>query len=474
MIDKDCKNMTKTKTSEGYRLFNDQKVNEAIQTLSEKLNEYKSHITGVKPPSKELEDSYQEKLEEFFENRGGKLFFPYLGSGLGHGPFVELADGSVKYDFISGIGVHYFGHSHTGIMKAMVKSSLGNTAMQGHLQQNMDSAHYVKSLLKHANKNGADLAHCFLTTTGAMANENALKIAFQKTSPSTRVLAFEKCFSGRTIALANITDKPAYRDGLPEALNVDYIPFYDENNHRESIEKAKSKLEEHIQRHPGKHAAFIMELIQGEAGSFVGNKEYFETLIKVCKAHKIALIFDEVQTFARTSELFAFQHFELDQYVEIVTVGKTSQVCSTLFTKEYKPKPGLISQTFTTSTANLAAAQCILDSLMEGGYLGKDGKNMRLHAHFKAQLEKLSQKYPEKLQGPFGLGGMVALTLFKGDPKKTGEFTHKLFKNGVMGFMAGASPTRLRFLIPVGAIETEDIDAVVEIFEKTLTQTQVD
>jgi 4-aminobutyrate aminotransferase-like enzyme len=54
-------------------------------------------------------------LQEFAADRGGKLFYDYIGSGIGNGPLVELADGSVKYDFITGIGVHYFGHSHPGV-----------------------------------------------------------------------------------------------------------------------------------------------------------------------------------------------------------------------------------------------------------------------------------------------------------------------------------------------------------------------
>ena len=41
--------------------------------------------------------------------RGGKLFFPYVSSGLGRGSKVLLTDGSVKLDFINGIGAH-FGH----------------------------------------------------------------------------------------------------------------------------------------------------------------------------------------------------------------------------------------------------------------------------------------------------------------------------------------------------------------------------
>ena len=63
---------------------------------------------------------------------------------------------------------------------------------------------------------------------------------------------------------------------------------------------------------------------------------------------------------------------------------------------------------------------------------------------------------------------MVACTPLGGDAKTVGEFVQRLYQNGVMGFVAGANPTRARFLVPVGAVEKEDIDAVCEIIESTL------
>ena len=59
-------------------------------------------------------------------------------------------------------------------------------------------------------KHGAKLAHGFLTSSGAMANENALKAIFQKQHPAHRLLAFEHCFAGRTLALSQVTDKAAF------------------------------------------------------------------------------------------------------------------------------------------------------------------------------------------------------------------------------------------------------------------------
>src|SRR5690554_1605060 len=451
--------------------FTDPRLEEAKRLIKEALKEHKSHITGVKPPVSGLTDHYDNLLKKVAEYRGGALFYNYLGSGIGNGPLVELADGSVKYDFITGIGVHYMGHSHEGVIDATLDGALSNTVMNGHLQQNDNTAELLELISKAATKNGANVKNVFLSTSGAMANDNAFKIIFQKRSPASRFFAFERCFSGRTLGMAWVTDKAAYRAGLPKTLDVDYIPFYDENDHQGSIDRAVKVMKNQLKRFPGQYAGFIMELIQGENGSWVGNTEYFEALIAVCKENNISLLVDEVQTFARTTELFAFQHFKLDKYVDVVTVGKNSQVCATLYSDDHKPKPGLLSQTFTGSSSQIAASQFIISEIINGGYLGENGKIMKLHARFKSNLEAISKKMPKKLTGPYGLGAMVAMTVFGGDEAKTKDFTYKLFNNGVMSFQAGAAPTsRVRFLMPILAVEEHHIDEVCAIIEKTLNE----
>src|SRR5438477_30555 len=79
--------------------------------------------------------------------RGGAIFYPYLGSGLGNGALVELADGSVKFDMISGIGVQHWGHSYPVFLDAGIDATLGDTVMQGNLQQNVDAVRLSRELV---------------------------------------------------------------------------------------------------------------------------------------------------------------------------------------------------------------------------------------------------------------------------------------------------------------------------------------
>lgn len=446
-----------------YALFNDPRIQEANKLIIDAVREHCQKITDIRPPNPSLKKAYEETLASLQSKRGMPLWFPFLGSGIGNGALVELLDGSVKYDFINGIGPHYFGHSHPLIIEACLNAAISDTVMQGHLQQNQDSYELI-SLLCSLSK----MDHCFLSSSGAMANENGLKIAFQKRFPANRILAFEHCFAGRTLTLAQITDKPSFREGLPPNISVDYVPFYDASNPEESTKRALETIKRYLLQHPKEHAAMIFELIQGENGFYVGSKEFFISLMALLKENNISIFVDEIQTFGRTPSLFAFQHFELDSFVDIVTIGKLSQVCATLFNEAHQPRPGLLSQTFTSSTSAIRSCKAILQALINGNFFGKNGKIVQLHHYFVNKLKEISDRHPHFIKGPFGIGGMIAFTPFDGDAKRTKDLVLALFQNGMISFVAGANPTRIRFLMPVGVVTTKDIDAVCKIIEKTM------
>ncbi len=447
-----------TLTSEALK--NDARVAEARRLLHEALEEHQKGLTGVRPPVDELKTQYADALQALSEARGGGLYYPYIGSGIGNGPLVELADGSVKYDMICGIGVHYFGHSHHDLLDAGIDAALQDLPLQGHLQQNSDQAALCHLLRDAAPR----MDHCFLTTSGVMANENALKICFQKKAPANRVLTFDGCFAGRTLAVSQITDKPGFRDGLPMDLGVDYVPFYDANDPKGSTEKAVSILKKHLTRYPKQHAAFLMELVQGEGGFYPGDHHFFMALIKLLKEHNVAIIADEVQTFGRTPELFAYQYYGLENEIDIITIGKLSQVCATLYKSDFKPRPGLLSQTFTSSTSAIRGSTAIVQRLLSGGFYGKDGKVARTHDYITERLRGLG----DKVKGPFGIGAMIAFQPYDGSLERAKELAFKLFDAGVISFMCGSNPTRIRFLLPIEVLTEQHIDEVLKIVEKTM------
>ena len=451
-------------------LADDPRIAQAKRLILEAVAEHAAPLVGIAEPIQSLVADYRAMLDEYSGLRGGKVYFPYLGSGIGNGPFVELADGSVKLDLISGIGVHGYGHSHPKLIEAGIDAALCDTVMQGNLQANPSIVDTSRLLVDLAKESGSSISHCFLTTSGAMANENSLKLAFQKNAPANRIVAFTHCFAGRTLALAQLTDKAAYRQGLPDTIAVDYIPFFDEAAPERSTEVAVNHFKYYLKRHPGKYAAIWLELIQGEGGYYSGQTEFFRQLMTVARDNRVAVIADEVQTFGRTSRPYAFQHFGLDDLIDIVTIGKITQVCATLFTDQYKPQPGLISQTFTGSNMTILAANAILQGLVDAGHFGDNGKNMSLHQHFADRLQSLSKKHEGCISGPFGIGGMIAFTAFDGSSKQTNELIDRLYVAGLMSFMAGGNPSRVRFLLPLGCAENSHIDLACDIIDEVVGQ----
>ncbi|TWT47918.1 Acetylornithine aminotransferase [Thalassoglobus neptunius] len=457
-------------TTQAAACFHDERILKARQLIRETISEYREALTRPSPPVDENKLEYEVMLKHFGHLRGGALYYPFLGSGFGNGALVELADGSVKFDMITGIGVHVAGHSNPDLIDMLVQAAISDSVMQGNLQQNLESLKLCNEVVGVARESGSRIRHCFLSTSGATANENALKMMFQAKFPADRILSFENCFAGRTMALAQLTDRPKNRDGLPQNINVDYIPFYDHDDPTGSTERSLAALKKLLSRYPGRHAGMCIELIQGEGGYYSAPREFFLTLIDHLRDHDVPIFFDEVQTFGRTSRLFAFQDLELDEYADVVSIGKMSQVCATLFTEEFKPRPGLVSQTFTGATSAIYAARFIINEFREKNFLGPEGRTMQIHERFAKHLNKLQSKFKKSIHGPWGCGGMIAFSVFDGSPERTKEFLDKLFHAGVIAFPAGQHPTRVRMLPPLLVITDEQIQQVCEIIGDVLNE----
>jgi len=453
------------------KLAADPRVAQAKQLIADALADAQQGMDGVRPADPDRATTYADLLEQFGQLRGGKLWYPYIGSGIGRGPLVELADGSVKFDMINGIGVHGLGHSDPGLIAAGIDGAMGDTVMQGNLQANTDSIELCDAVLKLANRGGAKLDHCFLTTSGAMANENALKIIFQKHAPADRIIAFSKCFSGRTLALASLTDKAAYRDGIPAALNVSYLPYVDTADVDKSIRSAIKHLHLHLNRYKGKVAGVMFEIVQGEGGYNAGDAKFHKALMEECKTHGLAVFADEIQTFGRTHQPFAFQHYGLDEYIDVVAVGKMSQVCATLFSADYAPRAGLVSQTFTGASPQIHAALEVLRRMGDGSWFGESGVNATIRAAFEKGIKAIHAKHPTLIGDTlYGVGTMMAFSVMDGSADKTRALLNQLFDNGVIAFVCGGGPYRVRFLPPAAAMSPADVDAVCGILEDTLVQ----
>lgn len=435
--------------------------NETLDRLVEEVLNRAKHITTVRPPEKEKTVKYGQTLQQIESLRGRGFFYPYIGSGLGRGPFVELADGSVKLDFICGIGVHILGHSHPEILQATLKGALEDVVMQGHLQANEIYSQCLSKLVNLAGRNSR-LAQGWLCPSGSMANENALKVIRQKKRGARWILAFERAFAGRTTLMAEITHNPQVKEGLPSYDEVLRVPFSPDNP-----DKAFKQLKTHWEEKGENIACFMVELMQGDGGCRRASREFFLPLFEFCRNHGIAIWVDEVQTFCRSGEFFAFEKLNLGEFIDVCTVGKAFQMSASLWTKEYNPRPGLVSGTFASSSTSLHAGKTIL-SILEKGYMGPKGRISRIFKIWKKHLQSLEQ---EGLVSDIdGWGLMVGVTPFKGKPEETLHLLRRLFQKGLMAFSCGqGEKKRIRFLLPA-IVEEDHLEQAASLLKEALLE----
>lgn len=444
----------------------------AKQQLIDALQKELQTLQSPRPAQEELKKSYQQLIEKVGSLRGRDLFFKYIGSGAGNGPLVELSDGSVKYDLITGIGVNFFGHANLELFEVQL-DSLWCDVMQGNLGPNPEYGALMEALLETVSQK-SHLKHVWLTTCGATANEIALKIIRQKKHPASKVMAFKDCFAGRTTALQEITDNASYRQGQPTYGEVHYLPFFDPKSKTSAANQAAAvvaQMKEEMARCPGRYACLEFEPVQGEGGFNAAPREFLLPIIEEAKKAGLAIWVDEIQTFGRTGEIFCFQKLGLDEYVDVVTAAKLLQTGAVLYTADYNPKAGLVSGTFAGSSGGLRAGRKALE-ILRTRMCGPSGRI--------SQLEKLSIAEFERIKaGPLGkhlvdytvTGGMQAFTLFGGTLDQAKKYLFKLWDLGAVAFYCGHGPHRIRMLPPFGALTDAQWKHVFQLIEQAIGET---
>ena len=228
-----------------------------------------------------------------------------LKSGLG-ATFTDF-DGKTYIDFSSGIGVNAFG-TNDEIWKQAIVEQLSNVQHACNLYYTLPQAKLAKLLCE---KSGAKKV--FFGNSGAEANECAIKVARKysamKYGDGVRygIVTLKDSFHGRTLATLSATGQDnfhKYFGPFPEGFS------YAEPT-MESIKATVTKTT----------CAVMVELIQGESGVNVLDKDFVKELSNYCKENDLLLIVDEVQTGnGRTGNLYAFQGYGIQP--DIATMAK--------------------------------------------------------------------------------------------------------------------------------------------------------
>jgi 4-aminobutyrate aminotransferase-like enzyme len=435
------------------------KFEQGLRLMLEAVADAQNHADAPLTP-----DAMTAELAEIAVLRGRPVFYPYLGAGVGRGARAMLADGRWVLDFALGIGVHLLGHGNLDLIETAVRAATSDLVMQGNLVFNREYHHLMKILLAHA---PAGMDQCWLSLSGADANENALKLIRQKRDGRPGVIAFRGCFHGRTVAMAEITDRRDYRVGQPSTFPVQYIPFYDRHDPGSSA-KSLAALREIIRRDGDRVATFIVELIQGEAGFVTAPREFFVPMFEECRRAGIAIWADEVQTFARCSELFATNLLDLADYIDVITIGKVFQGSAVLLRKSFAFDPGLISGTFSGATVPMAVAIRIIEKLTREGMFGPEGREKQLERLTREHLERLGRRHPGVISEVDGVGAMLSFRIGDGTLDGTRKFIRRCFDAGLVLYYGGHDPACIRLFLPAGVLTENELADAFTILDRCL------
>ncbi|WP_281322270.1 aspartate aminotransferase family protein [Flavobacterium aestivum] len=349
----------------------------------------------------------------------------------------------VEYlDLYSGHGVISIGHTQPDYV-AKLKNQLDNLGFYSNAIQNPLQVELAEKLGKLS---GCEEYSLFLCSSGAEANENALKLASFHNGKS-RVIAFDNSFHGRTSAAVAVTDNKKIVAPINAQQVVTFLPL----NNLDLVEAELKK---------GDVTAVIIEGIQGVGGLDEGTSEFFQGLEKLCKQYEVVLILDEVQSgYGRSGKFFAFQHHNIKP--DIITLAKGMgngfPIGGILIAPKFTASHGLLGTTFGGSHLSCAAGIAVLDVIEKQKLI--DNVN-DVYAYF---LEAIKQ-VPEVVKVK-GKGLMLGVEF----DFEIGALRKKLIVEKLI-FTGSANNKNLLRILPPLTIKKEAIDAFIVALKESLAE----
>ena len=356
------------------------------------------------------------------------------------GVFLYDAVGKEYLDFYGGHAVISIGHSHPVYVKALT-DQLQKIGFYSNAVQNPIQSKLADRLEQLSGCKDYDL---FMCSSGAEANENALKLASFHTNKAT-VIAFNNSFHGRTSACVAATDNPKIIAPLNAQQQVRFLPL----GNLESVE-ATLKAEP--------ICAIIIECIQGVGGLDESTTDFYKGLETLCNKYSTVLIADEVQSgFGRTGDFFSFQKHGLKPHIISMAkgMGNGFPVGGILIHPSIKASYGLLGTTFGGNHLASTATLAVLD-VLESEKLMQNANAMS--AYFIEKAKTISQL--KQLKGR-GLMLGVEFDFPVASLRKKLLFEHSLFTG------SSKNPNLIRILPPL-TIQREHIDTFFNALEQEL------
>ena len=224
----------------------------------------------------------------------------------GQGAYLFDREGRSYLDWVQGWGVNCLGHSPAVVVQALADQA-GALINPSPAFYNLPALELADVLTAHS-----CFDHVFFASSGAEANEGAIKLARKwgqlHKGGAHEIVTFADAFHGRTLATMSASGKAGW-DRL-FSPQVDGFP------------KARLNDLASVTRLVGPQTVAIMiEPVQGEAGVIPASPDFMRALRRLCDEENLLLIVDEVQTgCGRTGSLFAHEHAGVEP--DIMTLGK--------------------------------------------------------------------------------------------------------------------------------------------------------
>lgn len=328
------------------------------------------------------------------------------------------------------------------------------------------------------------LPHAFFVSGGALAVENALKVAmdwkvqknFKKghtREKGTKVIHFEQAFHGRsgyTLSLTNTQPEKTKwfaKFDWPRVSSPKIVfPLNEENlaDVQRREQQTISEIKQAFADNPDDICAIILEPIQAEGGENHFRVEFMEALRRLADENDVLLIYDEVQTgVGLTGKFWAHEHFGKHARPDIIAFGKKMQVCGILAgrrideieTNVFKV-PSRINSTWGGNLADMVRATKFLQ-IIEADNLVNHAEKTGLYLADK--LQRLAEKYPV-------LTNVRHRGLFAAFDFPNGQLRDDFLKQGLVKgvLFLGCGDRSIRFR-PALIIEEHELDLGLAVLE---------
>jgi acetylornithine/N-succinyldiaminopimelate aminotransferase len=224
----------------------------------------------------------------------------------GEGAYLWDDTGKRYLDFIQGWAVNCLGHAPASLAEAL--------AAQAKLLITPSPAYHNAASLKLAKAlvDQSCFDQVFFTSSGAEANEGAIKLARKygalHKGGAFEIITFEGGFHGRTLATMSASGKKAF-----EPLFEPKVAGF-----RKATLNDLASVKQLINNNT---VAIMLEPIQGESGVWPATDQFLKELRALTLEHGLLLIFDEIQTgMGRTGKLFHYEHTDIAP--DVMTLGK--------------------------------------------------------------------------------------------------------------------------------------------------------